>query len=139
MVSRDRRRQRGQVLLVALFALLLLSVALALVALLATEEHRAARREVGSLTLAALTDAALAETLARLATSRSFPGLPEQEFAGGTLSSEIEWLASERLEVRAHASWRGRKRSVRAEVDLTAGPPRVVSWRVLSRRDLSQP
>ncbi|HEX4953246.1 MAG TPA: hypothetical protein VF017_07625 [Thermoanaerobaculia bacterium] len=138
MVSLDRR-ERGQVLLVALFALLLLSTALALVALLVTEEQRAARREVGSLTLAALTDAALAESLARLAAGRSFPGLAERDFGGGTIRSELEWLGSERLEIRAHASWRGRVRSVRAEVDLTAGPPRVVSWRVLPRRDGGSP
>ena len=77
----------------------------------------------------ALTDAAMAESLAQLARNIQFPGVTEHRFGGGLISSEVTEVGTKRVIVEARASYGGRNRSLRAEVLLTPSGPRVLRLR----------
>jgi Tfp pilus assembly protein PilV len=127
------RKDDGFALPGALLALLLLSVALALVAASLQLRMRLVLRESRSLTLTALSDAALAETLARLSEDAAFRGAPEHAFGAGSLKSEVRPLSAVRFEVTATAGYAGRKRVVEADVVRPPGETaRVVRWRALA-------
>ena len=127
------RRQDGFALPGALLALLLLSVALALVAASLQLRMRLVIRESRSLNLTALSDAALAEALARLSENPSFRGAPKHAFGGGSLESEVHPLSTVRFEVTATAGYAGKERIVEADVVRPPGQTaRVVRWKVLA-------
>lgn len=127
------RKEAGFALPGALLALLLLSVALALVAASLQLRMRLVQRESRSLTLTALSDAALAEALARLSESASFRGRPEHAFGAGTLESEVHPINAVRFTINATAAHAGRERIVEAEVVRPPGQTaRVVRWRVIA-------
>lgn len=128
---RYRRSESGHALVFALMALLMVSVAGALLAGSLLLHLRTARHEVESVRLAALADAAVAASLAELAASPASRGVTERDFGGGTIASEIERPGAGRRVVDARAVYRGRTRRVRAEVRLTAAGPRVIAWRPL--------
>ncbi len=129
--GRRRRSESGHALIFALVALLMVSVAGALLAGSLLLHLRAARHEAEDVRLAALADAAVAASLAELAASRASRGLIEREFGGGSIASAIDRPAPGWAVVVARAVYRGRARRVRAEVRLTAAGPRVVAWRPL--------
>jgi hypothetical protein len=129
--GRRRRSESGHALIFALMALLMVSVAGALLAGSLLLHLRAAHHEADDVRLAALADAAVAASLAELAASPASRGLIEREFGGGGIASEIEHPEPERAVVVARAVYRGRTRRVHAEVRLTAAGPRVVAWRPL--------
>jgi type II secretory pathway pseudopilin PulG len=113
-----------------LLAVLLLSIALALVAASLQLRMRLVRQEAQSLTLTALSDAALAETLAWLTQSSFYQGVPEHAFGNGRYRSHVRILAPGRYEVIATATYAGRQRIVEAEVVRPPGSPaQVVRWR----------
>jgi hypothetical protein len=89
---------------------------------------RAARTEAQGAALAALSDAALAETLAHLAADPGYRGVPAHPFAGGTIASRVEFLGIGRFEVRAAAGVAGRLRVVSAQVQRGGGSAWVVAW-----------
>jgi Tfp pilus assembly protein PilV len=125
------RKEGGFALPGALLALLLLSVALALVAASLQLRMRLVLRESRSLTLTALSDAALAEALARLSENPAFRGTPAHAFGAGTLTSEVHPLSGVRFEVKATAAYAGRERVVEADVLRPPGQTaRVVQWRL---------
>lgn len=134
MKLRERsRRDGGQVLLMALLVLLLTSIAAALVASSLLVSLRIAREEAIQIQLQALTDAAMAEALASLARDPAFPGAeahPLGPRAAGSIWSRVEPLAPQRVTVQAGGYYGASRRSVRAEVVLGYGVPRVVGWTV---------
>jgi hypothetical protein len=123
------RAEHGFALLTAVFVLFLLSVVLALMAASLHLRLRLVRQETETLTLAALSDAALAEAVANLATNTSFRGQPEHPYGGGTLASRVEFVAPHRYRVTARAAYAGRGREVEADVLRTPGLIRVLRWR----------
>lgn len=128
-----RRGENGFALPGALLALLLLSVALALVAASLQLRMRLVQRESRSLTLTALSDAALAEALARLSESASFRGTAAHAFASGTLASEVHPITGVDFRITATAAYAGRERVVEAGVVRPPGQTaRVVRWRVVA-------
>lgn len=133
MVTRGRHRrcESGQALIVALLALLMVSVACALLAGSLLLHLRAARHEAEDVRLAALADAAVAASLAELAASPASRGLIAREFDGGRIASDVTRPELGRAVVVARVDYRGRIRRIRAEVRLTAAGPRVVAWRPL--------
>ncbi|HEX3128705.1 MAG TPA: hypothetical protein VH394_15335 [Thermoanaerobaculia bacterium] len=127
------RREDGFALPGALLALLLLSVALALVAASLQLRMRLVQRESRSLTLTALSDAALAEALARLSEDAAFRGTPRHTFGGGTLENEVHPISGVQFEITATASYAGRERVVEAGVLRPPGQTaRVVQWRMVT-------
>jgi hypothetical protein len=128
--DRCDRCEAGFALPGALLAIFLVSVALALVATSLELRMRLVQRESRSLTLTALSDAALAETLAHLSENAAFRGALEHPFGGGSLKSEVRPLSAVRFEVEATATYAGRARTVEAEVIRLPGEAaRVVRWR----------
>jgi len=124
------KRDEGFVLASVLLAVLLLSIALALVAVSLQLRMGLVRREARSVTLTALSDAALAETVAELSEDAYFHGVPEHDLGPGRLRSEVRFLSPGRYEVVATAVHAGRERTVEAEVLRPIGAPaRVVRWR----------
>ncbi|HEX6862670.1 MAG TPA: hypothetical protein VF414_07640 [Thermoanaerobaculia bacterium] len=124
------RRDTGFALASVLLAVLLLSIGLALVAASLQLRMGLVRREARSVTLTALSDAALAETLAELGENAYFHGVPEHGLGPGRLRSEVRFLSPGRYEVVATATFAGSERTVEAEVLRPAGgAPRVVRWR----------
>jgi type II secretory pathway pseudopilin PulG len=130
MVRRMSKGDDGFALAAVLLAILLLSIGLALVAASLQLRMRLVRREAQSVTLTALSDAALAETLAELGEDAYYHGVPEHGLGPGRLRSEVRFLSPGRYEVVATATYAGRERTVEAEVlRPTGAPPRVLSWR----------
>ena len=124
------RKDDGFALASVLLAILLLSIGLALVAVSLQLRMGLVRREAQSVTLTALSDAALAETLAELRHDAYFHGVREHDLGGGRLRSEVCFLSPGRYQVVATATYAGRERIVEAEVLRPAGaPPRVLRWR----------
>ena len=122
-----RRCESGEALLFALFALLLLSLSLALLALTMKgrleEQQRFARRA----RLDLLLDGVVAETLGRLALDPRFSGVAPRYEGAGEGWSEVERVGGY-ARVEARAKLGGREVCGRAVVRLVPGPPRVVRW-----------
>ncbi len=129
-VSSLRRRESGQALVIALTVGLLLAAAFALVAgFLVSRMHRASeatRRVV----LLALSDAAVAESVANLAASPVYPGLEERAFGGGTIASRVSRPAADLALVRARAAYEGQRLVVEVRVRTPEDePPYTIGWR----------
>jgi hypothetical protein len=104
------------------------------VTLLATHygfRARLASQEARRIHLVALTDAAVAESIANLSESAGFAGVSRREFGGGTLASEIESISPSRRMIVATSSYRGWTRQVRVQVQLHMGSIEVETWSVL--------
>lgn len=123
------KSQRGHGLVLALVVIFVMMTALGLLASSMRLGMKEVRREMGTVSLIALTDAAVAESLAHLADDDRFGGVEEYRFGRGSISSEVLRLGSGRVEVVARASYGGRQRELRVEVQLTAGQPRVLGVR----------
>ena len=118
--------QQGHGLLLALVVLVLMMTALGLLASSMRMSMWEVQRELRTVSLVALTDAAMAETLAYLAVDDGFVGVQERPFGNGLISSEVLPLGSDKVEILARATYGGRRRAMRAEVQLTPSGPRVL-------------
>jgi hypothetical protein len=87
----------------------------------------ATRREARRLHGVAAADAAIAETLARLAEDRHFHGIASRPFGGGEIRSAVTPKGTDTVEVVAVGSWGGLSVRITAAVDV-AGRPTVLSW-----------
>lgn len=118
----------------ALLVLVLVGAAASFVAASLSLRLRVTRQESIRIRLTALSDAALAETLALLAQNINYSGSPEYNFGRGTIASDVTTLQSgsePTVEIIAAAKFAGRTKRVRAVAKLTAGGPVVLSWRRL--------
>lgn len=133
MVSAPRCREgeSGYALLTALLVIFLLSIALALLAASLQIRMRLVREDGVSVTLSALSDAAVAETLANLAQSGSYTGSPEHDFGGGRIGSAVVLLSPGVYDVVATAKYARRRRLVEAVVFRAPGIVQVQGWRRL--------
>lgn len=127
----DRPSERGQALVLALLAVLVLGAALALVAGSLVSRMQRLRVESRETALLALADAAVAETLANLAGRPSAGGLAEKPFGGGTVESTVAHGAAGAFTLVAHASFRGAEMGVEVRGRITDEGPRVTAWRRL--------
>lgn len=127
----DRGAESGQALILALLALALLTGVLALLSMLLASRMGQVRDEGRRVVLTALADGALAETLARLASTPTYPGLGEQRMGEGIVESHVGRLGPTTLVIEVEAFYRGAYLEVEARaVEQERAPPRVVSWRV---------
>lgn len=127
-----KRGERGYALLATVLVVFLLSIALALLGASLQLRMRLVREDGKTVILGALSDAALAEALAKLAQSASYSGSPEHELGGGRIGSQVEPLGAGIYDVVATASFGGRSRVVQAEVVREPGRARVRFWRRLA-------
>lgn len=92
---------------------------------------RLASQEARRIHLVAITDAAVAESIAKLNKSAGFAGVTQRHFGGGTLGSEIESLSASRRLIVATASYRGWTRTIRVQVRLHSSSIEIESWETL--------
>jgi type II secretory pathway pseudopilin PulG len=123
--------ESGYALLTALLVIFLLSIALALLAASLQIRMRLVREDGASVTLSALSDAALAESLANLAQSGSYTGSEEHDFGGGRIRSGVVLLSPGVYDVVAIAKYGQRRRVVEALVFRAPGYVQVQRWRRL--------
>jgi hypothetical protein len=123
-----RSSESGHALLVAIALILCVALAAQLLHGFLTGRLSAVRSEEQAVALAAIGDAGLAATLAGLAEGRGFGGLAERRFGGGTVASTVVPGGPGHSVVTVLAWFGGRGSTVRAEVDLGNGGPRVVRW-----------
>lgn len=121
-----RRGERGYALLTALAVLTLVAVALTLLSGAVLVRLRQARHETAEVHRVALSDAAVAEALAALASDPDHPGASPHPFGGGTLASRVERVSTHRYRVLATAAWAGVEREVELDVARIARRVRAV-------------
>jgi hypothetical protein len=123
-----RPSERGVALVFALATLTLVAITIAAVA--SQIQSRGAGVAIGerSVRLVALSDAAMAETLAELADrGAAFGGIRERSFPGGSIASSVRPLGEWEAEVIAVGVRDGWQSAITARVSLH-GAPRVVWW-----------
>ncbi len=122
------KSERGVALVFALAALTLVALTVAAVAAEISSRGAGVILEERSVRTTALSDWAMAETLAELADrGHSFRGITERSVAGGTISSTVRLLGEWDVEVVAvgmRGDWRS---TITARVSLLTGP-RVLWW-----------
>ncbi len=121
--------QQGHGLILALVVVVVMMTALGLLASSMRLRMQEVQRELRTVSLIALTDAAMAETLAWLADDDRFDGVQEHPFGEGLISSEVRPLGPRSVEILARASYGGKRRALRAEVQLTRSGPLVLGLR----------
>lgn len=123
-----RKTERGVALVFALAALTLVGLTIAAVAAEIASRGAGVVIEERSIRTTALSDWAMAETLAELAErGHSFRGITERPVAGGTIASSVRLLGEWEVEVVAtgvRGDWRS---TITARVSLLTGP-RVIWW-----------
>ena len=123
-----RGQERGSALVFALATLTLVAITVAAVTSELQSRGAGVVIEERSVRLTALSDAAMAETLAELSDKGiAFAGVPERRFEGGTMSSSVRIISAWEVEVFAVGSRDGWSSVIRAKVSLVSGP-RVVWW-----------
>ena len=125
----NERNDRGEALLFAVFALLLLALSLALLGMTMSLRLDEQQREVRRVHLDQLLEGVMAETLARLAIDPAFKGVTRRREADGEGWSEVEKVSPYTAWVEAGAKLGARRVWGRAQVALASGvSPRVVRW-----------
>jgi hypothetical protein len=128
--GRARREESGYALVVALMVVFLVSISLALLAASLQIRLRTEGEGGETVILSALSDGAVAESLANLAEDASFPGISDKALGNGRIRSTVEPLDGERnFRVLATATYRQRRRVVEVEVLRDPGVARVIRWR----------
>lgn len=130
-IRRSGRRESGHTLVLALIAVLVLGAALALVAASLISRMQHLRLETRDTSLLALSDAAVARSLAEMAGRPSAGGFGSLPFGGGTIESEVSHGAAGRFVIVARATFRGTAMRVEVTGVTTELGPRVTGWRRL--------
>jgi hypothetical protein len=125
------RGDSGHTLIVALMAVLVLGAALALVAGSLVSRMQRLRGETRTTSLLALSDAAVARSLAEMAARPSAGGFEEMPFGGGTIESEVRHGAAGSFVIVAASRFQGTEMRVEARGVTTDLGPRVTGWRRL--------
>jgi type II secretory pathway component PulK len=124
----DRRGERGVALILALATLTVVAITVAAVASELRARSASVTVEERSVRTAALCDAAIAETLAKLAERGStFQGISRRRFAGGLIESRVLPLGEWEVEVVAVGQRNDWQMTSHLRV-LIHGAPRVVWW-----------
>lgn len=120
--------ERGTALVFALATLTLIAITIAAVTADLQARGAGVVIEERSVRLTALSDAAMAETLAELSVQGSgFGGIPERRVEGGAMSSRVRPIGEWEAEVVAVGSRDGWVSTIRARVFLEGGT-RVLWW-----------
>lgn len=123
-----RRRERGSALLIAIVALVVVSIAAQAVHGILIRGVQGFQAERSSVQLRALTDAALAATLARLSEDPTVRRVAKQRLGTGFFESRVRELEPGIVEILATAETGRRRSAVRAVASLGPAGLRVVAW-----------
>lgn len=126
MVSRS---ESGSALIIAIATLAMVALAVAAASSLIGSRADSVRLTSRDVRVGALVDAAMAETLARLASDDEFDGFPARRFGAGTIAATVDRSHAPRVHVVAVGAlgqWRG---EIDAEVLVPiGGMPVVDRW-----------
>jgi hypothetical protein len=122
--------ESGVALLWALLATAAVAGSVLLVASIVASRQPASRYDHRSVVLTALSDAAMAETLARLAVDPASSGIDARRFDAGTISSSVSVTPFGLRLVTAVGEFQGWQSVIRAEVAMEPGPRLVSITRV---------
>lgn len=125
--------ERGSSMIVALVALVVVTMAVLLVARLIQYRVDTLRLEEKRAVTGALADASMAETLARLDQDRLFSGLEPKTLGNGWIESSVSTRQGDRREVIASGRLEDWRTTITAEVDMRFTHPRVVGWSYQAR------
>ena len=121
-------RDQGVALVFALAALTLVALTIAVVAAEIGSRGAGVVLEERSVRTTALSDWAMAETLAEVAhNGHAFQGLAEREVAGGTIASTVRLMGEWEVEIVAVGVRNDWQSTITARVSFLTGP-RVVWW-----------
>ena len=121
-------QERGSALIFALATLTLIAITIAAVTAEIQTRGAGVVIEERSVRLTALSDAAMAETIAELSDKGiAYAGIAERRVEGGTMTSSVRVISAWEVEVLAVGSRNGWSSVIRAEVSLQHGP-KVVWW-----------
>ena len=132
-----RSHERGSALVFAVAVLTLVAITVLAVSAEVFSRGAGVVLEERSVRLTALSDAAVAETLARLAVDSSFVGVPERRVEGGSIASAVRTVGPREVEVAATGFWAGWRSDVIVRVDVK-GSPRVLRWRRTQRPQIRE-
>ena len=122
------RQERGSALVFALATLTLIAITIAAVTAEIQTRGAGVVIEERSVRLTALSDAAMAETLAELSDKGiAYAGIAERRVEGGTMTSSVRVISAWEVEVLAVGFRNGWSSVIRAKVSLQRGP-KVVWW-----------
>jgi hypothetical protein len=122
------RSERGVALVFALATLTLVAITIAAVAGEVQSRGAGVVLEERAVRVIALSDAAMAETLAELAANgAAFRGVAERWVEGGSISSSVQAMGEWEVEVVAVGTRDDWQAKVQARVNLLGGP-RVLWW-----------
>jgi hypothetical protein len=131
-VVRTGSRESGHALLLALIVIVLVGVAGAVLTITLGLHLQMARDETQHIQLVAMSDAAVAESLALLAASPGFGGVTTRDFGPGQIESTIQTINASRRRIIATATLTsGRELRVAADVRLLDTGLVVTSWQRL--------
>jgi hypothetical protein len=119
-------KESGVALLWALLATTAVAGSVLLVAAVVASRQPSSRYDYRSVVLTALSDAAVAETLAELDADPAFPGIEARTFGAGRISSTVATTPFGLRLVSAVGEYQGWQSVVRVEVAMEPGP-RVVT------------
>jgi len=123
-----RHSERGVALVFALAVLTVVAITVAAIAAEISSRGVGVVLEERSVRTTALSDSAMAETLAELADKGpSYRGITERSVVGGTISSTVRLMGEWEVEVVAVGARDGWQSTINARVSLVTGP-RVVWW-----------
>ena len=129
---RTGARQSGHALLLALIIIVLVGAAGAVLTTTLGLHLHAARDETQRIQLVAMSDAAVAESLAELAGSPGFGGVSKRDFGPGQIESTIQTISASRQRIVAIATLTsGRELRVAADVRILGTGIVVTSWQRL--------
>jgi hypothetical protein len=128
---RHRRGESGIAMALAVLAVFLCSVAVELIGLSLAVSLRSAQQEARGVRLTAMCDAALAQTLSKVAVGGS-SGMASRKFAGGSIASRVQTIDATHLQVTAIAVFENKRRTAVAQVTRSGGTATVTSWRRVS-------
>ncbi len=122
------KEERGSALLVALVTVLVVTMSMLLVASFIDVRKLSFEIEERNVTISALADAAMAETLANLSKEKYFKGVVERDFGGGSISSTVTIEKNDHRRVVAVGKFKRWTASIDAKVSVQTTQPFVVKW-----------
>lgn len=123
-----RRRDQGSALVVTIVALALAATMIAVAAGLLRARSVGMHLVDRDVRTMALADAAMAETLARLAADREAEGVPERPFGHGTIRAVVDRSDRARPKVEAVGRAGGWEVVVSADLRWVGTRPEIVRW-----------
>jgi len=126
--TNPRRGERGSAVLLALVTAIVLSMGVLLVAGMIQSRRAAFDVERRNVTLTALADAAMAESLAELDHDPLYRGFASRSFGGGVISSGVTGIGLFRKRVLVRAEYRGWTTEIEGEVDVRNDRARLIRW-----------